>query len=772
MRADIITAGTISKQSKQSVHTFDPLAGIRRIAQLACLIFQTALGCAASTTVNNYIGKRFRLHRQLIPNCDAIKEEVSALMEAVKERLRNLRILIVDDDKDTREMLRFVLEHEGGQVTAASTVGEALEEYKRLVPNVVVADIGMPGANGYALIALIRALDRQSGRSTPAIALTAYTSPADRQTALAAGFQRYMSKPFVPAEIIEATCAVTEELPVNVATTIQKHHDEIMRLWNEEARRCTSARGLTTPAFEKLMPEFLSALALAGGELGRLSGRRRDLVERHLSARIRQGFDLPEIIEEIAILGRVVSSMWAKAPVGQWPDAAEVERFFGELNAASTAAADIFREHMSEDEQKEKRYARLLLQVATEALGKDQPPLQQWIKDALQLIMEAMDAEAATLLLLDSDGRNLMTAGSVGLAEGIVEKHVTTSDPSSFVLHVAANEEPVAVSNALTTELQVDDILKRKGIHALLGVRIARGNKVEGVLYIGVTGSRPFSTRELRGIETLADRMTVHLDNARLYARLQETSRDLQEKVAALTMERTLHELFMSILAHDLRGPLTVAKMASVILASHPETLDERRDLAAKIDANIDRAERMIRDLLDANRIRVNERLPLRLDEADLGDLVRSLGEELAAIHGKRFILNLDQDVRGIWDAEQLRRAMWNLAINAVKYGAADKPITISAKHEGAGVGLSVHNYGPVIASKDQAHLFDPFSRTRQAQSGEQIGWGLGLTLVRGCAEAHGGTVTVQSSTASGTTFTLHLPLDSRPYELGKNSAA
>jgi CheY-like chemotaxis protein len=78
------------------------------------------------------------------------------------------------------------------------------------VPNVVVADIGMPGANGYALIALIRALDKQSERSTPDIALTEYTSPADRQTALAAGFQRYMSKPFDPAEIIEATCAVTE----------------------------------------------------------------------------------------------------------------------------------------------------------------------------------------------------------------------------------------------------------------------------------------------------------------------------------------------------------------------------------------------------------------------------------------------------------------------------------------------------------------------------------------------------------------------------------
>ena len=134
-------------------------------------------------------------------------------MDAPNARLSDLRILVVDDDKDTREMLRFVLEQQAGQVIAASTVAEALEEYKRMSPDVVVADIGMPEANGYALMGLIRAHDQQSGQSTPVIALTAYTSPADRQTAFAAGFQRYMSKPFHPADIIEAIAAAAEKRP-------------------------------------------------------------------------------------------------------------------------------------------------------------------------------------------------------------------------------------------------------------------------------------------------------------------------------------------------------------------------------------------------------------------------------------------------------------------------------------------------------------------------------------------------------------------------------
>jgi CheY-like chemotaxis protein len=108
-------------------------------------------------------------------------------------------------------MLRFVLERDTGEVMAVSTFEEALEAYKSFPPSVVIADLGLPGANGYALITSIRVHDKQLGRSTPAIALTAYTSPADQETALAAGFQKYMSKPFDPGKIIEAIRSVLEE---------------------------------------------------------------------------------------------------------------------------------------------------------------------------------------------------------------------------------------------------------------------------------------------------------------------------------------------------------------------------------------------------------------------------------------------------------------------------------------------------------------------------------------------------------------------------------
>jgi signal transduction histidine kinase len=205
--------------------------------------------------------------------------------------------------------------------------------------------------------------------------------------------------------------------------------------------------------------------------------------------------------------------------------------------------------------------------------------------------------------------------------------------------------------------------------------------------------------------------------------------------------------------------------MNAQLLMAHPERLDQRRDLALTIDRNLERTDRMIRDLLDANRIRAGERLPLRIDECDLGVVAREVHEELVATFGDRFSLKTQDDVRGFWSAEELQRALWNLATNAIKYGARDKPVTLTVSRTNYGARVSVHNWGEAISPGDQKVLFRPFSRTVAAQIGGQKGWGLGLTLVHGCAEAHGGRVQLESSKEAGTTFTLELPSDSRPFQ-------
>jgi signal transduction histidine kinase/CheY-like chemotaxis protein len=118
--------------------------------------------------------------------------------------LERVRVLVVDDDADTLEVLRQVLEAAGAQVVAAASAREALAALSVRPPDVLLSDIGMPGEDGYALIRKVRSLDPSHGGRVPAAALTAYTQLEDRRQALLAGFQIYLSKPIEPAELTAA----------------------------------------------------------------------------------------------------------------------------------------------------------------------------------------------------------------------------------------------------------------------------------------------------------------------------------------------------------------------------------------------------------------------------------------------------------------------------------------------------------------------------------------------------------------------------------------
>ncbi|MET0624549.1 MAG: ATP-binding protein [Pyrinomonadaceae bacterium] len=116
--------------------------------------------------------------------------------------LRGLRVLVVDDEADTREMLRAVLEQCQAEVITAGSASEALEALVRSRPDVLISDLGMPGEDGYALISKVRELPAESGGLVPAAALTAYVRAEDRVKVLRAGFQLHVPKPIEPAELV------------------------------------------------------------------------------------------------------------------------------------------------------------------------------------------------------------------------------------------------------------------------------------------------------------------------------------------------------------------------------------------------------------------------------------------------------------------------------------------------------------------------------------------------------------------------------------------
>jgi signal transduction histidine kinase/ActR/RegA family two-component response regulator len=122
-------------------------------------------------------------------------EEDAGLPLECTDRLDDVRVLVVDDEPDTRELLRTMLGHCGASVTVAGSVREALELLERVRPDVFVSDIGMPDEDGYDLIAKVRALPREQGGRIPAVALTAYARTEDRLRVIKAGYQMHISKP-------------------------------------------------------------------------------------------------------------------------------------------------------------------------------------------------------------------------------------------------------------------------------------------------------------------------------------------------------------------------------------------------------------------------------------------------------------------------------------------------------------------------------------------------------------------------------------------------
>jgi len=237
-----------------------------------------------------------------------------------------------------------------------------------------------------------------------------------------------------------------------------------------------------------------------------------------------------------------------------------------------------------------------------------------------------------------------------------------------------------------------------------------------------------------------------------------------QSVAELLNEEKEAREKFVSALTHDLQTPLTSVKLQIQMIPRKEEVSETTANSLRKVEKNLARIEGMIRDLLDANKIKAGKVLPLELKECNLREVIETSTQELEVIHGNRFLIKKAESVEGIWCFEALQRILENLALNAVKYGDPNAQIEISGEKRPDGVLLSVNNKGTVIPAADQEKIFNPFHQMASTHSGQK-GWGIGLSLVKGLAEAHGGSVKVLSSENEGTTFCIYLPLDSRPHQ-------
>lgn len=230
--------------------------------------------------------------------------------------------------------------------------------------------------------------------------------------------------------------------------------------------------------------------------------------------------------------------------------------------------------------------------------------------------------------------------------------------------------------------------------------------------------------------------------------------------MSRLEEERELRERFVAALSHDLRTPLTSAKMSTQLLKRRLSE-DERVSKATdKVITSIDRVDDMIQNLLDVNRISAGEKIPLKQERCHISSILHNTIDDLNYLHGNRFELKEEENnIVGFYDANGIKRMIENLCNNAAKYSTPDSPIHVENKKiNNSEIEISIHNVGNPISPEDQKQLFIPYKRSPSVLINKK-GWGIGLSLVKAIVDAHGGRVAVVSNEAQGTTFSVTLPI-------------
>ena len=234
--------------------------------------------------------------------------------------------------------------------------------------------------------------------------------------------------------------------------------------------------------------------------------------------------------------------------------------------------------------------------------------------------------------------------------------------------------------------------------------------------------------------------------------------RDINDQKEQEIMQRD----FVSMAAHELRSPLTAIKGFTRTLLSKADAIEPERRARylTMVNEQSDRLARLVDDLMQVSRIDA-QRLTLDRDYLDVALMLDVLVEQFRAKWADRRIeVTLSSpDVRPAWaDPHKVEEILINLIDNAVKYSPPDAPVEVRVSQEEDGLRIDVCDQGPGISPEDQAGLFQKFHRLPASKAKDIPGTGLGLYIVRGFVEAHGGRVWLESEVGKGTTFSFTLP--------------
>ncbi|HJU05310.1 MAG TPA: ATP-binding protein [Nitrospiraceae bacterium] len=249
------------------------------------------------------------------------------------------------------------------------------------------------------------------------------------------------------------------------------------------------------------------------------------------------------------------------------------------------------------------------------------------------------------------------------------------------------------------------------------------------------------------------------------YEEFQQLTRAFNAMMDRLQKSRESQGYFVDYAAHEMQTPLTVLQASLEVTLHKARTTAEYRDALINNLEQVERLVTLTRELLTLTRL-AGDRTPIRRVSLELRPLLEELIEELAVLaedHRIRLALHAEPAPPVLGDPQWLKQAIINLLDNAIRYTPPGGDVTVRLSATGGQVAVAVQDTGPGIGPQHVPHLFERFYRTDFARARDCGGTGLGLPIVKGIVDAHGGTITVDSHVGEGSIFTLILPADKEP---------
>lgn len=262
----------------------------------------------------------------------------------------------------------------------------------------------------------------------------------------------------------------------------------------------------------------------------------------------------------------------------------------------------------------------------------------------------------------------------------------------------------------------------------------------------------------------IGDTQPVHMADVTRFN--EAVDQALAESVARYEfMVKQSQNMFLAILGHDLRNPLGTVVTGSSFLMQANDILPKYILVATRMFNSGKRMSKLINDLIDFTRTHLGPGIPIRVKQGSMVAVCDEVVNELRTFHPEQQIdLQAPPQLDAIFDDSRIAQVLSNLVGNAIQYGSPDMPVTVRVTGDESDLSIAVNNRGPAIAPEKLSSIFDPMVRIAASVGSasndytERTSLGIGLFISREIVHAHRGKLSLASTEADGTTFTLTMP--------------